>query len=90
MIEFQAVGVLVADLGNPDWKARHSAAEKLLAKVLPTVKAVEMTRAPDPDTAHRQERALKVLEEIAAQGRLRQVSHNVRILEDEDAGVVEE
>jgi len=90
VIEFQAVGSLVADLGNPDWKARHSAAEKLLAKVLPTVKAVEITRPPDPDTAHRQERALKVLEEIAAQGRLRQVNHNVRILEAEDAEVVEE
>jgi hypothetical protein len=90
VVEFQAIGSLVADLGNPDWKARHSAAEKLLAKVLPTVKAVEITRAPDSDTAQRQERALKVLEEIAAQGRLRQVNHNVRILEAEEAEVVEE
>jgi putative DNA primase/helicase len=44
----------------------------------------------DPDIAQRQERALKVLGEIAAQGRLRQVNHSVRILEAEDAEVVEE
>ena len=79
---------MVADLQHPDWKARHSAAEKLLAKISPTVKAVEITRPPDPNAAHRQERTLKVLEEIAAQGRLRQVSHTVRILEAEDAEVV--
>jgi hypothetical protein len=71
-----------------DWKTRHCSAEKLLAKISPTVKAVEINRPPDPDTAHRQERALQVLAEIAAQGRLRLASHNVRILEAEEAEVV--
>jgi hypothetical protein len=87
VIEFQAVETLVADLQNPDWKARHSSAEKLLAKIAPTVKAIEVTRATDQDTAQRQHRALAVLEEIAAQGRLRLTNHTVRMLDTEDAEV---
>jgi len=90
VIEHGAIEVLAAGLYSPDSKTRREAAGALLAKVVPNLKAVETTKTPDPDTAHRQERALKVLEEIAAQGRLRQVNQNVRILEPEDAEVVEE
>jgi hypothetical protein len=89
VLEFHAVEVLVADLEHPDWKARHSAAEKLLAKISPTVKAVEITRSPDLDAAQRQERAAKALQEIAEHGRLRRLAPEVRILEAEDAEVVE-
>lgn len=87
-LKYHALEIIAADLESPSWKCRHDAAHLLLDKIIPNVKSVEITRTTDPDTAHRHERAVKVLEEIAAQGRLRKSEHSVRILEAEDAKVV--
>ena len=54
IIEHGAIEVLTAGLYSPDAKTRRETAEALLAKVVPNLKAVETTKTPDPDTAHRQ------------------------------------
>jgi hypothetical protein len=90
VIEHHAIEVLVAGLYSPDAKTRRATAEALLAKVVPNLKAVQMEHTTEESTAHRQERALKVLEEIAAQGRNRQLNHTVRVIEPEDTELVED
>lgn len=87
-VEHHAVEVLVSGLYSPDAHLRKQTASELLSKVVPNLKAVEMVHAPDERTAQRQERAVKVLEEIMAQGRLRLTSHSVIELEPEDAEIV--
>ena len=59
----------------------------LLSRVAPALKSMEMIHTPSEDTAHRRERALKVLEQVLADSRQRALENpnpHVRILEEED------
>ena len=88
IFKHRAIETLVAGLYSEDENVRRMTAESLINKMVPNLKAVEMQHSVDESTAFRQERALKVLEEIAAQGRLRQINHPVRVIEPEEGEIV--
>lgn len=57
----------VNDLQSHDWRARHGAADKLLALVMPKMKSTEVVHQESQEKVERQERALKLFEDIKQQ-----------------------
>lgn len=55
------------DLQSPDWKSRHSAADKLMALVIPKAKSVEMTHHESEEKKERQDKAISLMQDIKAQ-----------------------
>jgi len=87
IFKHKAIEVLVAGLYSDDEKMRYLTAEALLHKAVPHMKAVELQHTTDDATLAQRQTALKILEEIAAQGRL-QTQKKVRVIADEDAQIV--
>jgi len=83
VIEHRAIETLVAGLYSPNAQMRHRTAESLLHKVVPNMKAVELQHTTDDTTLAQRQTALRILEEIAAQGRTRHLSQTVRVIEPE-------
>jgi len=86
IFKHRALEILVAGLYSEDEKMRYLTAESLLHKVVPNMKAVELQHTPDDHTIAQRQTALKILEEIAAQGRNRSTKP-VRVIADEDAEI---
>lgn len=82
VLRHSVLEILVADLLNPDWKARQAAAEKLLSMVMPKVRSTEVVHTESEDKVRRQEQALRILEDIKLQRDLLTAPHqSVRVIE---------
>ena len=58
---------LIADLSDPDWKARQGAASTLLGMVVPKIKSTEVVHSDSVEKSEQKERSIALLEDIKLQ-----------------------